>query len=286
MDFDDAKLAITGVFVGFAALELAAGRFLHRARSTARDGVLDAVCALAIPVAIVPLILALGARLGEALVADSAGMLAHWSAPAMFAVLLVADDLTQYAWHRLSHRSWLYPLHRAHHSARYLSVRVVYRNNLVYYLFMPGLWLSAVLVHWGFGPVYAVYVLLKMTVITAAHASVPWDAPLYRWRPTARLMWGVERLISTPATHAAHHGLSADDENTHYHGNYGNFLFLWDVIFGTARITRRRPVAYGIEGLAPVGLWAELLVPVPAVPLAEAGGSADGGAPDDGSPGG
>ena len=29
-------------------------------------------------------------------------------------------------------------------------------NNLLYYLLMPGLWVSAVLVHWGFAEVYAV----------------------------------------------------------------------------------------------------------------------------------
>ena len=34
---------------------------------------------------------------------------------------------------------------------------------------------------------------------------------------------------------------------THYRGNYGNFLFLWDVMFGTAKITRRRPDTFGVE---------------------------------------
>jgi hypothetical protein len=38
-----------------------------------------------------------------------------WSA--MVGILIVADDLTQYGWHRLSHSPWLWPLHRAHHSA-------------------------------------------------------------------------------------------------------------------------------------------------------------------------
>lgn len=36
-----------------------------------------------------------------------------------------------------------------------------------------------------------------------------------------------------------------------------------DVIFGTAKITRGRPAAYGIEGLEPVGLFHELLWPAP-----------------------
>lgn len=61
-----------------------------------------------------------------------------------------------------------------------------------------------------------------------------------------------------------HHGLHLSDGVTHYHGNYGNFLFLWDVLFGTAKITRRRPEAYGIEGLEPIPVANELLWPVPA----------------------
>ena len=69
-------------------------------------------------------------------------------------------------------------------------------------------------------------------------------------------------MISTPATHAAHHGLSAEDGITHYKGNYGNLLFLWDVLFGTAKITRRYPVSYGIEGLAPASWAAQLLHPL------------------------
>ena len=221
---------------------------------------LDAVSTALLPLAVVPFILSVTPHLVEQVAPGTAGCLAHWPAWAMFGVLLFADDLTQYGWHRLSHRSPLFALHRAHHSARYLSVRVVYRNNLVYYLLMPGLWLSAVLVHWGFGPVYAVYLLCKMSVIIAAHSPCAWDAPLYDRAP--RLMWLVERLVSTPATHSAHHGLHKTDGVTHYDGNFGNFLFLWDVLFGTAHITRMRPEQYGLEGLEPVGLVAELLVPV------------------------
>ena len=124
---------------------------------------------------------------------------------------------------------------------------MVYRNHLVYYLLMPGIWLSAILVYWGFGAVYGVYVVLKMSVIIGAHSSVPWDAPLYERFP--RLMWVVERVISTPATHSAHHGLSADDGITHYKGNFGNLLFVGRAVRPN---TRNRPTEFGIEHLEPV----------------------------------
>lgn len=261
MTTDQAKIWVTVVLVGFALLELGVGRFLFRKVTTWKDVVMDLGSAILVPVVIVQVILSATAALAEGVLPGSEGMLAHWPWWAMFGVLLVADDLTQYFWHRLSHSSFLYPLHRAHHSGEYMSVRIVYRNNLVYYFLMPGIWLSGLLVYWGFGLVYPFYLAAKMTVIIGAHSSVPWDAPLYRWKWTRPLMWVVERVISTPATHSAHHGRHADDGVTNYKGNYGNFLFLWDVLFGTAKITRQRPETFGLENIEPAGLVEEFFWP-------------------------
>ena len=156
----------------------------------------------------------------------------------------------------------LYAFHRAHHSARYMSVRIVYRNSLLYYAFMPGLWLSAALIHMGFGPVYLFYIVAKLTVIIGAHSSVPWDAPLWANRWTRPLIWVLCRIISTPLTHSAHHGRHVEDGVTHYKGNYGNFFFFWDVLFGTAKISSERPQVYGIENEHPATWFEELIWPV------------------------
>jgi sterol desaturase/sphingolipid hydroxylase (fatty acid hydroxylase superfamily) len=171
---------------------------------------------------------------------------ADWPWWQMLLVLLVADDLTQYFWHRLSHTSAMWPLHRAHHSAAYMSVRIVYRNNAFYYALMPGVWLSGALVYLGFGWVYVGYTIVKLSVIMGAHSAVRWDQWLYRHRALQPLAWLVEHTISTPATHFAHHALVQDDGIGHYTGNYGNLLFLWDVLFGTAHFSRRYPPAFGL----------------------------------------
>jgi len=218
-----------------------------------------------VPALVLPAVLSCSHTLADALIPGTRDMWAAWPAWLMCAALLVGDDLTQYLWHRLSHSSWLYPLHRAHHSAGYMSVRIVYRNNLLYYAMMPGLWVSGLLVYWGFGPVYVLYLVAKMAVIIGAHSSAPWDAPLRRHKLTRPLIWVLERLISTPSTHSAHHGLHEADGITHYRGNYGNFLFLWDVLFGTAHITGGRPATFGVEDLEPVGWFHELLWPARAV---------------------
>ena len=39
-------------------------------------------------------------------------------------------------------------------------------------------------------------------------------------------------------------------------------LFLWDVLFGTAHITRGYPRSYGVENLAPASLGQQLLWPI------------------------
>jgi sterol desaturase/sphingolipid hydroxylase (fatty acid hydroxylase superfamily) len=138
----------------------------------------------------------------------------------------------------------------------------VYRNSLIYYALMPSLWFSAALIHMGFGPVYVAYIIPKMLVISAAHSSVPWDQRLLEYRVTKPIMWLLSRIISTPATHAAHHGRHHEDGVTHYKGNFGNFLFLWDVIFGTAKITNRRPSTFGLENVEPASWFQELIWPL------------------------
>jgi sterol desaturase/sphingolipid hydroxylase (fatty acid hydroxylase superfamily) len=44
----------------------------------------------------------------------------------------------------------------------------------------------------------------------------------------------------------------------YYKGNFGNLLFFWDVLFGTAKISRQYPKKYGIEGMKKAE-WAEQL---------------------------
>ena len=238
-------LAVVSVLLAFGLAEWVQGRFFAP-EATREDNRLDVVVTLLFPL-ISGAVLAASGVLCAAFMPEQRNAWAGWSVWAMLAVLLVADDLTQFLWHRLSHSSVLWPLHRAHHSAAYMSVRVVYRNNAFYYALMPGLWLSGALVFMGFGWVYVAYSIVKVSVIIAAHSSVRWDEWLYRHAALRPLAWLVQRTISTPATHFAHHALVQDDGIGHYTGNFGNLLFLWDVLFGTAHITQRYPPAYGLS---------------------------------------
>ena len=238
---------IACVMLGYAGLEYVSHRYRETVHPTADDTRLELLMFLSLLAIAQPVALLVTGHLCAWLIPEHRAALAGLPWWAMVAILLVGDDLTQYLWHRASHSPLLWPLHRAHHTARYMSIRIAYRNNFFYYLMMPGLWIAGVLIYLGFGEVYAVYIVVKVVVILGAHSAWRWDEPLYRIPALQPLMWVVERTISTPATHWAHHALTNADGIGHYKGNFGNLLFLWDVLLGTAHITRRFPARVGLQ---------------------------------------
>jgi len=176
---------------------------------------------------------------------------------------LVLDDMTQYWWHRLSHANrTMWKLHRPHHVVEEMGVLVTYRNATLYYAFMPGIWFTAALVYLGMGYVYLIYLPIKLVIIMLAHSETKWDRFLYKYKVLSPVAWVVERTISTPSTHYAHHGLTAEDGVSHPNGNYGNLLFLWDVLFGTAKITRKYPTRFGAWNQVKEQWYVQLLFPI------------------------
>ena len=241
------NLLIVALILGFGAMEAITRRYQASVTATGNDTKLEVAMFLALIAVAQPVALLTTNLVLVSLAPQLRGAWAQWPVWAMVGTLLVADDMTQYWWHRASHTPLLWPLHRAHHSARYMSVRVTYRNNFFYYLLMPGLWIAGVLVYLGFGKVYGFYLVFKIAVILGAHSAWRWDEPLYRIKALRPLMWILERTISTPATHWAHHALTNADGVGHYKGNFGNLLFFWDVLFRSAHITRRYPPAVGLR---------------------------------------
>jgi sterol desaturase/sphingolipid hydroxylase (fatty acid hydroxylase superfamily) len=238
-------ILLAAIILIFALLEIASGRHRHF-HATPDDAKLELAMLLALLVITQPLVFAITSKFCWLLMPDATDAWAGLPWWVMAGILLVGDDMTQYWWHRVSHTPLLWPLHRAHHTAHYMSIRVTYRNNFFYYLMMPGLWVSGVLIYLGFGNVYLGYIAIKLLVILGAHSAVRWDDPLYRIKGLHPLAWVVERTLSTPATHWAHHALTNADGIGHYKGNFGNLLFLWDVLFGTAKITRQYPPKVGL----------------------------------------
>lgn len=260
-------IVVLSIFVGFIILETLFTQFFNKKGQVKGDGIVELIGTLVLTIVTQPLVLGMGFALAAFVAPGSADMLKTWPIWAVIGLFLIFDDMTQYWWHRLSHSvPWLYKLHRPHHNAEYLSVRVVYRNNIFYYLFMPGLWFTGILIYLGGGWVYAGYIIVKMSVIIGAHSDIRWDAPLYKIKWLSPIMWIVERTISTPATHSAHHGKHKSDGITNYKGNFGNLLFFWDVLFGTAKITRQYPQEMGVENLPETTVAEQLIWPLVRAP--------------------
>ncbi len=254
---------ILAIFATFIMLEIAFTHFFKKNEQTNDDAVVEILGSAVLLGMTQPLIIVSVSFLMGTFLPSWEGAIAGINIIAAIALFLIFDDMSQYWLHRSSHSfQWLYNLHRAHHNAKYMSVRLVYRNNIFYYLIMPGIWFSAILVYLGLGWVYAGYIVVKMLVIIGAHSDVPWDKPLYNIPALSPIMWVLERTISTPATHHAHHGRHKNDDAVHYKGNYGNLLFFWDILFGTAKITRRYPQSYGVENLPNIGAAQMLAWPI------------------------
>ena len=176
---------------------------------------------------------------------------------------IIFDDLTQYFWHRFSHENaFMWKLHRPHHVVEEMGVLVTYRNSFLYYAFMPGIWFSAILIFLGMTEVYLYYVPIKVSIILLAHSEIKWDRFLYKYKILHPLAWIIERTISTPCTHYAHHGLTAKDGVSNPNGNYGNLLFFWDILFGTAKITRKYPTHFGAWNKMKEPWYVQLFFPI------------------------
>ncbi len=254
-------VAVTTIFVGIGAAEYLV-QDDHRMEGARNDFWLDFVATLQF-FAFKPLtVFATGTLLWQ-LFPVGKDSLADMSPIWMFLAIVLCDDLVQYWYHRAAHKyTFLWKLHRAHHSAPEMGIRVTYRNAMLFYILMPNIWLGAILIYLGMGGVYLCYSILKLTVVMAAHSELRWDQPLYRSRFLRPIAWLVERSISTPATHFAHHGLCEEDGASAPNGNFSNMFFIWDLMFGTARITRKFPTRFGVKTDRRESWWVQLYYPL------------------------
>jgi sterol desaturase/sphingolipid hydroxylase (fatty acid hydroxylase superfamily) len=256
------KLIPLGMILLLGFLEALGGLYLRDKRSKT-DWTIELVSLFTLPTLVQPGVFVLVVWVGKTWFPAFEN---HWVDLGIgwqILAFLLLDDLTQYWWHRLSHvNRMMWKLHRPHHVVEEMGVMVTFRNAVLYYAFMPGIWFSSVLIFLGMGYVYLFYLPIKLVVILLAHSTTKWDRFLYRYAILHPLAWVIERCISTPSTHFAHHGLTADDGISHPNGNYGNLLFVWDVLFGTAKITRKYPVRFGAWNRVKEPWYVQLLFPV------------------------
>jgi sterol desaturase/sphingolipid hydroxylase (fatty acid hydroxylase superfamily) len=162
----------------------------------------------------------------------------------VFPVYFVVEEFCHYWLHRWSHeKRWLWKLHRTHHSATQLNTLVLYRYNIFWTALLPQAWFGAVALHLGLVDVFIASTLITFTVNVLTHTSYRWDLALRRIPIMNPLLNALEKVVTLPDTHHAHHGLG---RHAHARGNYAVTIFLFDVLLGTAKIPRARQERFGL----------------------------------------
>jgi len=154
--------------------------------------------------------------------------LAWWSWP----LLLVAQDLCYYVYHRSAHRvRLLWCEHVNHHSSQHYNLSTALRQStlgpvygFVFYLPLAAIGFHPVAIALGFG----VNLLYQYWIHTETISRLPGP---------------IEAIFNTPSHHRVHHG-----SNPRYiDRNYAGILIIWDRMFGTfTPESADEPVVYGL----------------------------------------
>ena len=202
------------------------------------------------------------------LVGFGIGVLAAWALPAYagvwsavplwqaFLITFMAMEFVFYWVHRWSHvgqkkghaLSWLWKIHRTHHSATEINVTVVQRQNIFWAVFTPHIWMTAVFVYLGMEAGAALSLIVMYVWNTFTHMHWRADNALLQ----SRAFRAVMHVVITPSMHHAHHGFG---KNGKMYKNYGLCLSVFDWIFGTLFLPDGKPSRYGVPGEQPH--WAE-----------------------------
>lgn len=150
----------------------------------------------------------------------------HWWT---WVLLFLADDLSYYWFHRVSHESRLFwASHVVHHSSQNYNFSTALRQTWVPMTYFPfWLWLPLV----GFAP---------WMVLLAQSWSLIYQFFLHTER-VGRLPRPLEAVLNTPSHHRVHHG----SNEVYLDRNYGGILIVWDRLFGTFEPEGER-VRYGL----------------------------------------
>ena len=148
---------------------------------------------------------------------------------AVWALTFIVIDFVYYWYHRCSHRiRFLWAVHMNHHSSEEMNYVVSLRQawfgpitKIPFFIFMPLV---------GFDP---------LITLVAGVASTLWGVLGHtQWINKLGLL---EYIFVTPSSHRVHHG----SNECYLDKNYGNFLIVWDRMFGTFAEEKEK-VKYGI----------------------------------------
>ncbi len=143
-------------------------------------------------------------------------------------ILLFAEDLCYYAFHRASHRvRFLWAAHVNHHSSRRFNLSTALRQSWTSPIVGAIFWLPLGIV--GFSPV----MVLTAQAWSALQFGIHTEA-IHKLGP-------LEWVLNTPSHHRVHHGTNPE----YLDRNYAGIFIIWDRLFGTFEPERAR-ARYGL----------------------------------------
>jgi alkylglycerol monooxygenase len=135
-----------------------------------------------------------------------------------YLLLFLGVDFIFYWVHRWGHHiNIMWAAHSPHHSAEEMNFFVALRASVTQRLFSFFFFFPLTII--GFKPT-------DIYMITGIHL---FQAFLHHTELIKKLWWGIEAIFTTPSHHRVHHGVNF----RYLDKNFGEFLIIWDKIFGT-----------------------------------------------------
>ncbi|MCU0467758.1 MAG: sterol desaturase family protein [Arcicella sp.] len=147
-----------------------------------------------------------------------------------YLLLFLGVDFIFYWVHRWGHHiNIMWAAHSPHHSAEEMNFFVALRASVTQRLFSFFFFFPLTII--GFKPV-------DIYMITGIHL---FQAFLHHTELIRKLWWGIEAIFTTPSHHRVHHGVNFK----YLDKNFGEFLIIWDRLFGTFQEESEK-VVYGM----------------------------------------
>jgi len=135
----------------------------------------------------------------------------------VFVVCFILVDFIYYWYHRLSHKvKFLWAFHLIHHSSLYMNLTVSYRLN----------WFSVILTPLFYAPLLLLGFPIEFVLFSLAFNLV---YQFFLHTEAVGKLGFLERIFATPSAHRVHHG----SNHEYIDKNFGGFLIIWDLLFGT-----------------------------------------------------
>ncbi len=172
-----------------------------------------------------------------------------YAAAILTVALFLAYELAYWVDHYLSHNiPFLWEFHKVHHSAEVLSPLTDFRvhpvDSLVYYNILALLTgITGGVVNYLLGRPIEEFTVANTNAIVLLFAFLLGTLQHSQFWIAFTGPWG--RLFLSPAHHQIHHSINP----AHFNKNLGNFLGLFDWLFGTLHVPakKREKLTFGVE---------------------------------------